>query len=279
MPKSKFFRVATEGATTDGRTIQRSWIEQMAKNFNPLKYGARIWMEHMRGMYADSTFKAYGDVTALKTEVVEDGKLALFAQIDPLPELVAMVNKARQKIYTSIEVSPKFADTGEAYLTGLAVTDTPASLGTEMLAFSAAQGDKSPLAARKSAPDALFSEAVEFTLELEAEDGHTGDDALAKFKTGFNALLDKFKGKARTDDALFGEVLKGFEAFGEQVSQAMTAQATQFAADVTALRAEHKATADALSALKTTLQNQDGQHNQTRPPATGSTGGSQMTDC
>ena len=31
---SKFFRVATEGATTDGREIQRSWIEQMAKNFN-----------------------------------------------------------------------------------------------------------------------------------------------------------------------------------------------------------------------------------------------------
>ncbi|MGL4754117.1 MAG: GPO family capsid scaffolding protein, partial [Aeromonadaceae bacterium] len=28
MPKSKFFRVAVEGGTTDGRTITREWIEQ-----------------------------------------------------------------------------------------------------------------------------------------------------------------------------------------------------------------------------------------------------------
>ena len=34
---SKFFRVATEGATTDGRTIQRSWIEQAARNYNTKK--------------------------------------------------------------------------------------------------------------------------------------------------------------------------------------------------------------------------------------------------
>nr|WP_262983677.1 GPO family capsid scaffolding protein [Halomonas elongata] len=42
------FRVATEGATTDGREIKREWIEQMAANYDPAKYGARIWMEHMR---------------------------------------------------------------------------------------------------------------------------------------------------------------------------------------------------------------------------------------
>jgi hypothetical protein len=276
MPKSKFFRVATEGATTDGRTIQRSWIEQIVKNFNPAKYGARIWMEHLRSAYAESTFKAYGDVLAVKAEPGEDGKLVLFAQIDPTPELVAM-NKARQKIYTSIEVTPKFADTGEAYLTGLAVTDTPASLGTEMLAFSATQGEKSPLAARKSSPDALFSEAVEFTLELEPE-GENTEDALTKFKAGFAAIVDKFKGKTSTDAALFGEVLKGFETFGEQVSQAMATQAQKFTADMDALRAEAKANADAMTALKAELDKQPGHHSQ-RPPATGSTGNSPMTDC
>jgi hypothetical protein len=56
--KSRFFRVAVEGATTDGRRIERSWIEQMGRNFNPQKYGARIWMEHFRGVYADGAFKA-----------------------------------------------------------------------------------------------------------------------------------------------------------------------------------------------------------------------------
>ncbi|MBK1616753.1 phage capsid protein, partial [Rubrivivax gelatinosus] len=77
--KSKWFRVATEGATTDGRRIERSWIEQMAANFDPKKYGARVWLEHMRGLYPDSVFRAYGDVAAVKAEKGEDGKLALFA--------------------------------------------------------------------------------------------------------------------------------------------------------------------------------------------------------
>ena len=138
--KSKFFRVAVDGATTDGRTIDRSWIEQMARNFDPQKYGARIWLEHIRGIYPDSDFRAYGDVTAVKAEEVTiDGKkkLALFAQIAPLPDLVAMTTKNKQKVYTSIEVNPKFADTGEAYLVGLGVTDSPASLGTDVLSFAA----------------------------------------------------------------------------------------------------------------------------------------------
>ncbi len=59
---AKFFRVATEGATTDGREIQREWIEQMAANYDQKKYGARIWMEHIRGIGADSAFGALGDV-------------------------------------------------------------------------------------------------------------------------------------------------------------------------------------------------------------------------
>ena len=46
MAKSKYFRVATEGATTDGRVISRDWITQMAKNYSPKTYGARINLEH-----------------------------------------------------------------------------------------------------------------------------------------------------------------------------------------------------------------------------------------
>nr|WP_244859138.1 GPO family capsid scaffolding protein [Shewanella dokdonensis] len=126
MKKSKFFRVFTEGDTTDGREIQRNWIEEIAESYNTAKYGARIWLEHIRGILPDSPFKAYGDVTAVKAEKVEDGKLALFAQISPTEDLLAM-NKARQKIYTSVEIDPNFAKTGKCYLTGLAVTDSPAS--------------------------------------------------------------------------------------------------------------------------------------------------------
>ena len=164
--RSKFFRVGTEGDTTDGRKIERSWIQQMADHFDRNLYGARVWLEHLRGLYPDSTFRAYGDVTALEAREVEDGKLALFAQIDPTDDLVAM-NKARQKLYTSMEVDTNFARRGHAYLIGLAVTDTPASLGTEMLAFSAANPDASPLKARKVSPDNVFTAAIHTTIEFE----------------------------------------------------------------------------------------------------------------
>ncbi len=33
--KSKRFRVGVEGATTDGRKIQREWLTQMAENYDP----------------------------------------------------------------------------------------------------------------------------------------------------------------------------------------------------------------------------------------------------
>jgi hypothetical protein len=274
MSKSKFFRVATEGGTTDGRVIQRSWIEQIVKNFNTATYSPRVWLEHMRGMLPDSPFKAYGDVVAVKAEAGPDGKLGLFAQIAPLPELVAM-NKAKQKLFTSIEVTPKFADTGEAYLTGLAVTDSPASLGTEMLAFSATQGEKSPLAARKSAPDALFTEALEFTIEMEDAQA---EDPLVKFKAAFNGVLEKFKGKSATDTAMFAQVLEGFEKFGDEFQAAMKAQADKFSADLQALRTEHKATADAFAALQAKLQQTPGTQFTQRPPASGGNGQTQ-TDC
>lgn len=189
---SKFFRVATEGASTDGREIQRSWIEQMAKNFNRATYAARVWLEHYRGTVPGGPFDALGDVIAVEARTVEDGKLALFAQIEPLPTLVEM-NKKKQKLYTSIEVHPEFADSGEAYLSGLAVTDSPASLGTEMLAF-AAGATANPLAARKADKDTLFSEAVPLVLEFEDAAPSGDGGALGALVAMFSKTLEKLTG-------------------------------------------------------------------------------------
>lgn len=36
--KAKRFRIGVEGATTDGREIQREWLEQMAASYNPAVY-------------------------------------------------------------------------------------------------------------------------------------------------------------------------------------------------------------------------------------------------
>ncbi len=168
--RSKFFRVALEGATCDGRTIERKDIEDMAATYSPQVYGARIWIDHIRGILPDSAFRAYGDVTALKAEEVDingSKKLALFAQIDPTDDLVSMVNQQKQKVFTSIELAPNFAGSGKAYLYGLAVTDSPASLGTEMLAFAAQHPDKNPLTKLKQLPENVFSVAEESAIEFE----------------------------------------------------------------------------------------------------------------
>lgn len=274
--KSKFFRVAVEGATTDGRNIERAWIEQMAKNFDPKKYGARVWLEHYRGIAPDGLFKAYGDVLAVKAEEVEiDGKkkMALFAQIEPQPDLVAM-NKAKQKIYTSAEIHPKFADSGEAYLTGLAVTDSPASLGTDVLTFAQQHPTVNPLAGRKSHPDTLFTEAIEAALEFET--AVVDDGTAAKFSATIKGVIEKLTGKGKTDDARFAEVLGAFEQMGSVFSD----QANQFAAQqgvivelgkkLDTLSTKH---ADLVKKLEGTPAN----HSQ-RPAATGGSGKDQ-TDC
>ena len=183
--KSKWFRIAVAGDTTDGREIQADWIIQMAENYDPNTYGARINVEHIRSPFPDSVFGAYGDVLALKTEKVTiDGeeKDALFAQIEPTQGLIEL-NKQKQKVYTSIEVDPNFANKGKAYLIGLAVTDSPASLGTEMLQF-AANAKVNPLADKKQRPENLFTAAQEVTLEFEE----------VKEQQSYSAgLLDKVK--------------------------------------------------------------------------------------
>lgn len=145
MPKkSNWFVVATEGATVDGRQIERQWLSDIAETYDPKTYGARINLEHFHLFWFDPELahsKCYGDVLAVKAEENDEGKLQLYAQIEPTDELVELV-KSKQKVYTSIEVRTNFAKTGKAYLTGLAVTDTPASLGTQYLSFTTKDGEQ-----------------------------------------------------------------------------------------------------------------------------------------
>ncbi|MDC7699603.1 GPO family capsid scaffolding protein [Vogesella indigofera] len=210
--KSKFFRVAVSGATTDGRTISRLDIQQMAANYNPATYGARVNLEHFRSIAPDSTFRMYGDVQALKSEEVTingEKQLGLFAQIDPTTDLVDMVNIKRQKVFTSIEIDPDFAGKGEAYLVGVAVTDTPASLGTEMLKFCAG-AQSNPLAARKQRPANLFTEALLADIEFE-EDGVT-TSALETFTAKIKQMLG---GHKATNDGNFTALTQAIELIAD----------------------------------------------------------------
>ncbi|MFJ2384296.1 GPO family capsid scaffolding protein [Pseudomonas protegens] len=280
--RSKFFRVAVEGATTDGRQIERQWLVDAAETYSLNTYGARVWIEHMRSMLPDSPFRAYGDVVALKTEEVEIAgakKLALFAQIEPTADLVNM-NKARQKLYTSIEIRPKFADTGRAYLDGIAVTDTPASLGTEMLTFSAQNPDKNPLAARKRDASNLFSEAIEVALEFEEVEDESGK--VAGLFSRVLDLLGKSKDKEGKDAALFTELGEAVEAMAEHVAGQGQAFAAEKAARESLLAKHEKLAADFSALVEKLEKTPAGTSQQTqftaRPAATGGDG-ALVTDC
>lgn len=270
VPTQKWFTVATEGQTTDGRVIDGNWLKQIAETYNRKTYGARVSIEHQLSIYPGSMFRAYGDVTAAQT-IETDGKLQLQVQIDPTPELVELT-KSRQKIYSSIEVNPNFAKTGKAYLMGLAVTDTPASLGTDALEFSAQHPDKHPLAQRKTAPECLFTSALETAFDFSDEP----DDAAPKL---FQRLREILSGTKAVDAAKF-----------KQIDDAVTEMAQHFADEGKALQKQvsdlTKRLEDSVNgfvkvedfnALKELLDNTPRQFTQ-RKPATG-TDDTVQTDC
>ncbi|QHB33278.1 GPO family capsid scaffolding protein [Yersinia canariae] len=279
---SKWFRIGVEGDTCDGRVIDVNDINQMAESFDPRVYGCRINLEHLKSYSPDSTFRRYGDVSALKAETIEDdsilnGKRALFAQISPTDDLVQMT-KALQKIYTSMEISPNFANTGKAYLVGLAVTDDPASLGTEMLEFSA-KAKQNPLAARKFNPENLFSAAVEVHLEFE--------DVAEPVATLLSRVKSVFSRKQANDDARFNDVHEAVNAVAEHVqghSETIEARFTaiekKLSDHVVELKQDIDQSKQGVVALKTQLSTTENFSQTKRPESTGVNGKAEvLTDC
>jgi hypothetical protein len=266
--RSKWTRIAVEGATTDGRIIERSWIDDMASQYSQNTYGARINCEHIKGYWPGGEFGAYGDVVALKAEEVEIAgikKLALFAQLEPNDALLAL-NKAGQKVYTSVEIQPKFADSGKAYLVGLAITDTPASLGTEALSFSATHGT---LAGRKQDKDNLFSAAEEALLEFEEVTDQPNAFAAIKAKLGEFIKMSKDKdGKDANTFSDIGEALESLVTLATQ--QAEQADASSKA--LVDLKKQFTSLDSELKELKTKLGQTADLSQPQRPHSTGGTG-------
>jgi len=272
--KSKFFRVATEGATTDGRKIERKWLQEIAATYSTAKYGARIFIEHIRGYNpnAEAAFRCMGDVVAVEAREVEDGKLALFAQIDPTNEMVKMTTE-RQKIYGSIEVAENFANTGMAYLVGLGVTDSPASLGTEILAFAAQNPDANPFSSRKQAPGNVITACEEITIEFEDETPEPGPSLFSRIK-------DLLKGKSSSDDERFSDVHQAVEHIAEattEVAGGVEDLRKDFATLKGQLDANKAAHEKAIADLTTTINHTPNREPQ-RPAAAGGTG-AVATDC
>ncbi|HEY2452305.1 MAG TPA: GPO family capsid scaffolding protein [Scandinavium sp.] len=279
---SKFFRIGVEGDTCDGRIISGTDIQEMATSFDPRVYGCRINLEHLRGILPDGVFKRYGDVSELKAELIDDdsalnGKWALFAKITPTDDLIAM-NKDSQKVYTSMEIQPNFANSGKCYLVGLAVTDDPASLGTEYLEFCR-NAKHNPLKRFKASPENVFSAAT--LAELEFED--IPDTVL-------NSLADKVKAifsrKQVSDDARLSDVHEAVTTVSEHVQANLTAQDKRLSDMESAfdtlkqdLTGKVTETSQAFTTLKTSLEQQENFTQSRRPVASGGGGDELLTNC
>ena len=127
-----FVRIAQSGPCVDGREIKPEWLTQMAETYNPDTYTALLWPEHRR--WAGN----FGHVLELRAEDA-DGVVTLSGRLCPNDQYI-YENTRNQGLFFSIEVTENFAQTGKAYLTGLGVTDSPASLGTSMMRFSGQGG-------------------------------------------------------------------------------------------------------------------------------------------
>ena len=250
--KGKLFRVAISGKTVDGRNIPANHIVEMAENYDPTHYQGRIWLEHLKSIWPGSDFCAYGDVLSLEArEVTIDGEMVmgLYAELS-VNDNLKKINESNQKIFSSIEYHPNFRDKGYAYLTGLAVTDTPASASTEPLTFSLSKEENS-----------AFTEAI----EMSVADDNTQDIAVvvgeeSKIVSLFTQFTDSLKGIfAKKEDA---ESI-ALAATLNELTNVFTKDAeerAEFAAKFTAQEAKLENVQQELSDLKAQLSKEPKTH-------------------
>jgi hypothetical protein len=238
----------------------------MAEDYDAKRYNARIWTDHFRGWIPGGPFDPKGDVVALKIEEVKDvpalkGKIGLYAQIAPLPDLIQMANE-KKKVFFSIEIFRNFARTGRAYMTGLAVTDEPASQGTEMLAFSAAGAE------------AFCGPSVEVELEFH-EDGKEEQETPSLF----TRIKEMFAKKTGTDAEKFSDIDAAVMEVAASQQQALDAfttlqkEHTEGQQQFTALQTAHASLLQQFNELKEAIEKAPAGQYTKRPDATGDEGG------
>lgn len=243
--RTKPFLLATAGSTVDGRLIDDKMLDEMAKSYDPKTYGARLNIEHIRGVTGDAPFRSYGDVVSLSVGEVDvnfNGKTekrkALYGVFDVLED-AEKLNAAGQKVYPSIEIEPNFAGKNFAYLMGCALTDSPAAIATERLQFN------------RAAPGSIvLSGETALPLELADDKGNpteTGQGLIATFKSMMDAYTAKVTGKAaepKPADPPQQQLTQGFDM------AAFSALFTEFAGKVEgALQSQAVATREEMDGL------------------------------
>lgn len=98
--------------------------DEMSESYNPSVYTARINRDQERR----------GEVLGSVASLEKQGN-KLYAVLKPNSKLLHTVEQG-QLLHAACEYIEEFAGTGNAYLTGLALTDNPASLGTPQIHLS-----------------------------------------------------------------------------------------------------------------------------------------------
>lgn len=277
--KTKPLLLATAGSTVDGRVIDEKMLEEMVSSYDPKTYGARVNIEHVRGISGEGPFRAYGDVLELSIGEVEvnfNGKTekrkALYGVLDVTDD-AKKLNEASQKVYPSIEIEPNFGGKGFAYMMGCALTDSPASIATERLQFN------------RSLPGTLTvpgdkAEALEFADGDVTQGGNALLSGMAKLFDGFAAKFTKAEEKpeAKKDDPPaaaafdFAALRPLFDEFGTTIATAIDGLRTEF-------RAEADALAVKLNKVEQTQERTPNHDYRHRPIANGNNGNYAKTDC
>ena len=279
--RTKPFLLATAGSTVDGRNIDDKMIEEMASSYDPKTYGARLNIEHIRGISADPPFRAYGDVVSLSVGEIDvnfNGKTekrkALYGVFDVLADAEKM-NAQGQKVYPSIEIEPNFGGKGFAYLMGCALTDSPASIATERLSFN------------RSLPGSIrLDGGTALALEFADESGAPTDEGKS-FLKGLQGVLDGFVGKvapktepapanpanpaqpAAFDAAAFSAM---FGELGKTIEGALNTQAQAFRTEIDGIAVK-------LADLSKTVEATPAPGQKDRPLANGGTDHFSKLDC
>ncbi|XAP76787.1 GPO family capsid scaffolding protein [Citromicrobium bathyomarinum] len=278
--KTKPFLLATAGSTVDGRTIDENDIDQMASSYDPKTYGARLNIEHIRGLGTEGPFRAYGDVLELSTGEVDvnfngqtEKRKALFGAFDVTDD-AKKLNDAGQKLYPSIEIQPNFAGKGFPYLMGVALTDSPASIATEKLKFN------------RSLPDALTVSLDEAALlefaDAGTESGKSGESLMQRFSAMLDDKLGKLGGGKPEEKPAAKKSHEEPAAFNITDLAPMLTELGQLCADeIGKLDARYREEIDQLSVKLTkidkTIETTPAHEFKARPAATGKA--DELTDC
>lgn len=272
--RTKPFLLATAGSTVDGRVIDDTMLEEMASSYNPKTYGARLNIEHIRGISGQPPFRAYGDVLELSIGEVDvdfngttEKRKALYGVFDVTEDAKAL-NAASQKVYPSIEIEPNFGGKGNAYLMGVALTDSPASIATERMQFNYQRPGTIHLS-REVAADFAFDEAM---AGAEGADG-----IIARFGTMLEQTFAKFtppKPEAKPEAKPNDDTTEGFSA--ADLKPLFEGLGQTFATEIGGLRSEMREEIDRFAVKLKKLEDEHERApapNYTRrPPADGGAG-------